>query len=143
MTALLELYQIAEQEGIQIDCFDLQKWESLSIMDDDGDCYIAINPLKLASSVDETVKLGHELGHCITGSFYNQYASCDVRQKHENRANKWEIEQLIPKEELDKAIGEKIVEVWELAEYFGVSEEFMRKAVCWYKYGNLSVDAYF
>jgi len=142
MTALLRLYQIADQEGIQVDCFDLEKREALSIRDRSGDCYIAINPLKLISTKDETVKLGHELGHCMTGSFYNEKASCDVRQKHENRADKWEIEQLVPKDELDKAIGKKIVEIWELAEYFNVTEDFMRKAICWYKNGNLAVDWY-
>ena len=29
------------------------------------------------------------------------------------------------------------------ADYFDVSEDFMKKAVCWYKFGNLDVDSYF
>ena len=30
-----------------------------------------------------------------------------------------------------------------IAEYFGVTEDFMRKAVCWYTYGNLATELYF
>lgn len=32
--------------------------------------------------------------------------------------------------------------MWDLAEHFGVTEDFMRKVVCWYMYGNLDVDLY-
>ena len=33
--------------------------------------------------------------------------------------------------------------VWELAERFGVTEDFMRKAVCLYVHGNLATELYF
>ena len=112
-------------------------------MDKQGDCYVAIDPLKLSSSTDEKLKLSHELGHCITGSFYNEFATCDVRKKHENRADKWAVEQLIPVNELDEAIALGYTEMWDLSDYFGVTEDFMRKAVCWYTHGNLAADLYF
>lgn len=44
---------------------------------------------------------------------------------------------------MDDAIAVGHTEMWDLAEYFGVSEDFMRKTVCWYTYGNLSSDLYF
>lgn len=66
----------------------------------------------------------------------------DVRQKHENRADKWAIKQLIPKDKLDQAVAEGYTDLWQLAEYFEVSEEFMKKAICWYKFGNLDVEEY-
>ena len=36
-----------------------------------------------------------------------------------------------------------IATVRRLAEYFGVTEDFRRKAVCWYTYGNLAAELYF
>ena len=84
----------------------------------------------------ETVALGHELGHCVTGSFYNRYAARDVMQKHEHRADKWAIEQIVPVDELDEAVAEGHTELWDLAEQFGVTEAFMKKAVCWYTLGT-------
>lgn len=142
MVDLSKLYQLAEDENIEVDCFDLKKREALSMMDDNGDCYIAINPYKLRSTQDERVKFAHELGHCITGSFYNIYATVDHRQRHENRADKWAVRKLIPKDELECAVAAGYTEIWELAERFGVTEHFMQKAVCFYMNGNLATELY-
>lgn len=143
MTTLSKLYQIASQEHIEVDCFDLGKREALSLMDETGQCYIAIDPFRLLSTQDETLKLAHELGHCLTGSFYNIHATVDSRQKHENTADKWAVTQLITAEALDEAVAEGYTEIWELAEHFDVTEEFMRKAVCYHVHGNVAVELYF
>lgn len=111
-------------------------------MDTDGECFIAIDPLKLRSLRDEKMKLAHEMGHCCTGSFYNQHTACDIRQKHENRANKWAIKRLVPKSALDNAVADGYTDVPSLAEHFDVTEEFMKLAICWYTNGNLAVDLY-
>ena len=64
-------------------------------------------------------------------------------RRHENRADKWAIQKLIPVSELDDAVAEGCTELWELAERFGVTESFMRKAVCYYVHGNLATELYF
>ena len=46
-------------------------------------------------------------------------------------------------EELDNAIAEGCTEVWELADRFGVTEEFIRKTVCYYVHGNMAAELYF
>ena len=77
--------------------------------------------------------LAHELGHCVTGSFYNRYSEFDVIAKHERRADKWAIKKLIPEDELNDAFEHGIVEPWDLAEYFNVTEDFIIKAVEFYR----------
>lgn len=131
MSKLINLYGIAERQHIRVDCFELPRTESLSLMQQ-GQCYIAIDPFALQSSADECVKLAHELGHCLTGSFYNRYSSLDIRQKHENRADRWAIETLIPQKELLKAYRQGYREIWQLAEYFDSTEDFIKKAVAYY-----------
>lgn len=143
MKTLQELYSLAAELNIAVDYFPMRKREALAIMDCDGSCAIAIDPHKLQSESDERNKLGHEMGHCCTGAFYNEHSLYDCRQRHENRADKWAIETLIPVEELDDAVAKGCTEIWELAEYFQVSEDFMRKAVCLYTHGNLAQDLYF
>ena len=142
MTTLLDLYEYAENQGIDVDWVPLEQATSLSIPLPDGSYAIAVNPWKLDTLEQETVCLAHELGHCKTGSFYNRHAALDIRQKHENRADKWEIEQLLPLDALEAAAHEGCTEVWDLAERFGVTEDLVRKAICWYKHGNLAVDQY-
>lgn len=143
MKTLQSLYHIADQENIPVDRFALFSREALSIMDEDGNCFVAIDPGKIRNETDERSKLAHELGHCLTGAFYNQYSNYDCRQKHENKADKWAVKQLIPVDELDAAIADGHTEIWDLAEHFGVTEDLARKAVCYYVHGNLAAELYF
>lgn len=138
----LDLYAYAERRIIDVDWIPMRRATSLSVPL--GDRYaIALDPWKLGSLAQETVCLAHELGHCETGSFYNQYAALDVRQRHENRADKWAIQHLIPVEELDEAVAEGCEDIPALSEHFCVTEDLMRKAVCWYTHGNLAAELYF
>lgn len=138
-----DLYWIAEQENIEVIPFSIPVNGSMSIMNDNGHCYIGIDTATCDCNSQQRVKLAHELGHCITGSFYNRYATADCRQRHENRADKWAIQKLIPVEALDDAISNGSTEIWDLAEQFGVSEDFMRKAICYYVHGNIATELYF
>ena len=137
------LYDLAKKENIGILDFPMSVSRSMSVMDDSGRCYIGMDSSIKDSGTQERVHLAHELGHCITGSFYNRYATVDHRRRHENRADKWAVEQLIPVERLDNAIAGGCCEIWELAEHFGVTEDFVRKAVCWYVHGNMAHELYF
>lgn len=144
MGKLIDLYDYADSEDIAVYWYSLRKGPSLSLPPSNFDNgAVALDPWKLNTIAEETVCLGHEVGHCKEGAFYNRFASCDLRKKHENRADKWAIEYLVPVDQLDKAIAEGHTELWDLADYFGLTEEFMRKVVCWYTYGNLATEMYF
>ena len=138
-----DLYDLAKQQNIEVIPFPVPENGSMSIMLEDGGCFIGMDESVRDGDVQERVHLVHELGHCVTGSFYNIHASIDCRQRHENRADKWAITTLINLEELDDAVAEGCTEVWELAERFGVTEEFIRKALCYYVHGNLAAELYF
>ena len=142
MKSILSLCRYAAKRNIEIVTFPLPETASMSIEAESGACYIGIDYSKIETETDERVHLSHELGHCVTGSFYNRYAKMDIRQKHENRADKWAIRKLIPVEKLDTAVAEGHTELWDLADYFGVTEDFIKKAVCYYVHGNLAVESY-
>lgn len=125
------LYNIAECDNIDVLAFDLEHCESLSVLDGKA-CIIGINPFKVSSCADEKVKLAHELGHCETGAFYNAHSKFDIRSKHEHTADKWAIKKLIPEDELKEAC-KLCRNRWELSEHFGVTEDFMQKALDYYK----------
>ena len=138
-----DLYHLARKENIEVISFPMAENGSMSILREDGLCFIGMDASVQDGGIQERVHLSHELGHCATGSFYNCYAAMDSRQRHENRANKWAIQALIPVEKLDDAIAEGCTEVWELAERFQVTEDFIRRAVCLYVHGNVAEELYF
>ena len=143
MKTVLSLYDHAQKQNIEVLQYPLPQTGSMSIMLDDGSCYIGMDPIIQDGDIQERVHLGHELGHCVTGSFYNIYAAIDHRQRHENRADKWAIRYLIPVEDLDEAVAEGYTELWELADRFGVTEDFIKKTVCYYVHGNVATELYF
>ena len=138
-----DLYALAEEQNIEVIETALPQNGSLSVLDECGRCYIGIDESVMDGGALELTHMGHELGHCLTGSFYSVHTAVDCRQRHENRADKWAISHLISVEELDEAVAQGCTEIWELAEHFDVTEQFMRKAVCYYVHGNVAAELYF
>ncbi|MBQ8203042.1 MAG: ImmA/IrrE family metallo-endopeptidase [Clostridia bacterium] len=124
------LYRIAEREGVTVDRFSLPYNSSVSVKNGDN-LYIGLD--SEVSGAEEKVCLAHELGHCVTFSFYNIYSALDIREKHERRAQNWAIKKLIPKASYRKALIAGYDNIYSLAEYFGVTPDFMKKAVEYYK----------
>jgi Zn-dependent peptidase ImmA (M78 family) len=94
---------------------------------------VAINTNLSGIASAEKVELAHELGHCATDSFYNVHTPVLTRGKCERRADEWAIKKLVPKNELKTAIKEGNTEPWQLADYFGVDERFIIRAMEYYK----------
>ena len=128
MNKSVKLDNIAEKDDIEIMEIRSESCQSVSVMADSGRCYIGIDSRNL-SGAEEIVRKAHELGHCETGAFYNRYAACDLVSRCEYRADVWAIETLVTRTELMEAMRSGKTEIWELAEYFSITEDFMRK-VC-------------
>ena len=141
MKSTQSLYRYAERKRIEVINYPLPETASMSI--DVGNGYIGMDYTRLETEADERVHLAHELGHCTTGAFYSRYARLDIRQRHENRADKWAIRRLISQEALDDAVADGHIEIWDLADFFGVTEEFMKKTICLYVNGNIASEIYF
>lgn len=125
-----DLYEYAYKKGIIIERVKLPKNKSLStrIMNRD---FIGIDIKDLENSAEERTHLMHELGHCRTGAFYDMYSPLQVRGKSEYKANKWALRKFIPKQELFKLI-KKGYKLYELAEHFNVTEDYIRIAYKFY-----------
>ncbi len=128
-TKTSELYEIAQNSGTKIICCDLPQTRSVSAMSCTGECYIGMDPFQIETTAEERVHLAHELGHCETGSFYCAYSPLNVRGRQECRADRWAAAKLVPPLELKKALSMGITRLWELAEYFDVTEEFIEKVM--------------
>ena len=123
------MYDICSRENITIDFIDCPKCGAISLFGAGG-CAIGIDSQTPARLLKE--RTAHEIGHCVKGAFYNRYATADNISQHEYRADKWAIENLIPKSELIKAIKKNLDSIYLLAQHFDVSEDFMIKACKYY-----------
>ena len=127
MTSYVELCELAEADDILMIDAPLQKCPSMAI-NDCGDCTVIIDHDQIAGVTDLLTVLAHELGHCETMSFYTEH-SLELRERMEYRANKWAIKKLAPKDEMITAMKDGNTEIWQLAEYFGVTRPALSKEI--------------
>lgn len=127
MTTYKELCDIAEEDDILMLSGELHNAPSMAICDD-GDCAVIFDYSKIDSNAMLMTCTAHEIGHCETGAFYTE-KSLELRCRMEYRANKWAIKKLMPKDEMLEAMKQGEIEVWQLAEYFGVTEELVKLAL--------------
>ena len=137
MMNLSQLYNIADNNKIQVYHYDLSPIKSMSVPG-----VIGIDANFIKTNADEKEQLAHELGHCMLGAFYTGSSPLELRAQKEYRANKWAIEKLIPFAELIEACKSGIIEIWELAEYFGVSEALVKSAFKLYESKFIELQKY-
>lgn len=128
-----DLYSMAEERQVGVYAFNMSdEMPALSLQHEDGSCDIALNMDLVSCSAEEMELLGHEMGHCVTGSFYNRYSPFDLKQRHENRADRWEIRTILPYDDMLRAMRSGLTTPWDLAERFHVTERLVRKAYDYY-----------
>ena len=120
-----KLYSIAEKYDIMVDTRDIPM-PSMAV-ELFGIKAVALN--KELTESEERVCLAHELGHHVKGALYNKVTPCFTRGQCEYKADKWAVHKLIPIRSLHAAFKKGYTEIWELAEYFDVTEEFILKTI--------------
>ena len=130
-----ELYDLAEKNKVEIYDFPLYGRKALSLPLEDGVCAVAMDTFRLTAN-DEKAVLAHELGHCMTHTFYSPSTPMVTRARCENRAMKWAVRHLITEDELVNAIAQNR-QPWEIAEMYELDEETVYMAMELYYYGHL------
>ena len=128
MTDVEKIY--IELNNREIDTFNitLRNIKSASYCDEDGCCSVAVDENQIKTPEEFKVVLLHEQGHCETNSFYGVHTHDLERARLEFRADRYVAETKITKCAIDKAHQkEGLIEVWEFAEYFGVTVEYMKR----------------
>ena len=60
---ILDLYDFAEQQNIEVVQYPMKENGSMSVMMEDGSCFIGIDKSVQDGNIQERVHLVHELGH--------------------------------------------------------------------------------
>lgn len=127
-----ELYKIASEQNVKVMDFALPQNTAVTIELCDG-CFVGVNPDVFTSKRAEKVVIAHELAHVVTGSLYSIDCNSIERLKKEAKAEKWTVEKLVPLEKLKMAVDDGYTDAYSLAEYFEVPEDFMVKALLYYR----------
>ena len=77
--------------------------------------------------------IAEELGHYFTtiGDILNLEIKSNKKQG--NKSKNWAFKKLVPFDELVSAFQSGYVNVYELAEYFDVTEDFMKESILFYQ----------
>lgn len=132
------LYNIALKDNIEINNYHFSTSKKAMCARIDQYKFILLDKPKIDSSTEETELLAEEIGHYKTGSLYmieatyNHPFSKSNISHYETKARRWKIKKLLPYKELQQAISKGILESYDLAEYFGLSESFIKEAVNYY-----------
>lgn len=129
---LNKLYDIAEKENIKIYDWYIEDCDGICLNYDKINA-IALNYDELGTYIEEKCTLAEELGHYYMDATYSLSSGYETRSRQEYRAKKWSYTTLVPFKKLKEAIKKGLTEIYQLAEYFDVTVEFMANCIEFYK----------
>lgn len=121
------LLQEAERENIEV--VSLQLKGKIKGLYYDG--IIAINE-NISTTAEKTCVLAEELGHYYTSSGNILDTSIITNRKQEVKARRWAVKRLVTLKNIINAFESGCRNMYEMAEYIGVTEEFLRDAFATY-----------
>ncbi len=143
---LIELYRKMHDSGIRFFDgrlpFSDEEQKSL-VLKIGGDFAVFMDTERVESIAEETELVGHEYGHVATGTTHSVCSPVDLVEKHEYKAKKWSVHELLPREELSQAIKDGYVEPYEIAERLGRTESFVQLAIDIYRAEGVKFSAEF
>lgn len=132
MSRIFDLYDEIENSD-DIELFYYGTGKPSVIIEQDQYYGIFIDLERIKTLAEEVVCLSHEVAHAQTGTTHSVYSPLQLVSKNEYKANKLSVHRLIPFGDLQEAFSQGIIEKWELAEYFEVTEDFIETALQIYR----------
>lgn len=126
---MTELYDKIDNEKIKL--FDVHDGgDACTMRDDVFNVYgIFADTEKFETSDEEFCVMAHEYGHCKSRAIHRLYSPLEMIEQHEYRADRAAVHEFLPFERIDEAFRRGYTELWELAEFLDMPEEFVKKAV--------------
>ncbi|MEA4875295.1 ImmA/IrrE family metallo-endopeptidase [Anaerorhabdus sp.] len=124
-------YQVLFHKTNEIRSFSMELQQKL---------YINLDETQFESEIEKRVCLAHEIGHCISGTTYTLNHSKLYRGSAEYKADYRAAQLLVPIEKLKECISKGIIEKYIIAEFFGITEEFVDRVLYIYSNKGLLMD---
>ena len=92
-----------------------------------------INERLTETTAQQKCAILHEYAHHVTHATHSVHASAETRMKDEFKAVRYAVHRWLPVAQMQQAMADGDTELWQLAERFNVTEEFIRKAFYIYR----------
>lgn len=126
------IYERIDDNGIKLFFCDIPETKAATI-EINKKYGIFINQNLIRNSDEEFIVAAHEYGHCMSGTTHKLNGKFDLISKYEYKADRKAILEFLPISDLRQAINYGCCEAYEFAEYLGMPEEFVVKAIEHYK----------
>lgn len=131
MFELRDFYDYCTENEIDVIPYDGCLHEGATIRD--GDMYaVFLDFTKIRSTRILRGVCSHELGHVATGALHKVDSPYELVERSEYRANRWAAERFLPAEDFREAFAQGYTQLWELAEFFDLPEEDIKKALTYW-----------
>lgn len=114
-------------DALGVDVAEVSMKHNVAIALEDN--FIALDPSRCSTESMRYTVLAHEAGHFISGAFYPVRCPYAIREQAEQRAFAASVHQYLPVDEIRRAMLAGYTEPWQLAEYFDLTEEYIKKAL--------------
>lgn len=128
-----ELFRLSERHGhIYITPKESGGVPALSVCLPSGVCGWTVNGRGL-NRREYRNRVGHEIGHCEKGAFYTRLSAPTCRGKCEESARRWQYENMVTRDGLERAVRSGKRTLWELSEYFDLPEYLVAGAIRYFR----------
>lgn len=124
---LAQMYQRMNEAGYKT--YDYEIGMDAVTIKHNGEYAVFVDPDCMGTVAEEFCAVAHEWGHCETGTTHSLYSPYDLIVQHENRANRWAAHHILPVWKIKKAMQSGYTEAWQIADYYNLTEDFVRDAI--------------
>ena len=128
MQCLMDVHNKIFDENIELIDYRMTNGDAVTVkcIDSYG---IFVDRSKFEDSGSEFVALAHEYGHCKSGATHHLSSPLEMIEQHEYRADRAAVHEFLPFEKIREAFEHGCAELWQLAEFLDMPEEFVKKAI--------------
>lgn len=127
MFELSDFYTYCKNNDVDIILYNGAPSEGVTIRDDE-DYAVFLDFSKIQSTRSLKGVCYHEMGHLGTGALHKVSSPFETVERSEYRANRWGAENYLTEESFRAAFADGCTELWELADYFDLPEDDVKKA---------------
>lgn len=119
------IYNDLSALGVDVVDRKLKANSAIAFFDD----FLVVDFSRCQNSAQMRTVLAHETGHYLSGAFYLAYSPYEVKEQAEHRAFVASVEKYLPVCEIQKCYKMGLSETWQLADYFDLDEDYIKKAL--------------